>query len=80
MIKIPISLGIAFKALYLVIGIAASLVIPFMMFFSTFIGFCMQDCRAGEGVLMFLMLPFFILTSVLTCKIIAELFKTNSDR
>lgn len=35
----------------------------------------MQDCRAGEGILMFLMIPFFIVTSVLTCKIIAESFK-----
>ncbi|MEQ8538076.1 MAG: serine/threonine-protein kinase [Coleofasciculus sp. D1-CHI-01] len=58
--------------IYIVLGIAASLVIPFMMFFSTMIGFCMQECRAGEGVLMFLMIPFFIVTSVLTCKILAE--------
>jgi serine/threonine protein kinase len=79
MIKIPIPLGIAFKVLYLVIGIAASLVIPFGMFFSTLIGFCMQDCRAGEGILMFLMIPFVIVTSVLTLKILAEL-SNNSDR
>jgi serine/threonine protein kinase len=80
MIKIPIPLGIAFKVLYLVIGIAASLVIPFGMFFSTLIGFCMQDCRAGEGILMFLMIPFVIVTSVLTLKILAELSKNVSDK
>jgi serine/threonine protein kinase len=71
-IKMAIPLIFEIKILSFIIIFIASLVIPCGMFLSIYIGFCMQDCRAGEGILMFLMLPFFIGTSMIACKIIAE--------